>query len=381
MVDCKVVLRLRCAVILSLLALGAFAARAFAEDYDSDSTPLQSLANQLPPAISDDLDLNGWLWLADLQNNAHPPDNFYDAEFSLALTKSFGQRIAFTFQGNYINANGTNRADLEQGFVSMKLYEPAQTILTVGKFNANFGVEGRDFWDRKTGTTSLLFGAQPQDLIGFMITQPIGDTGIKLRPFLSEDFQGAWMFDQPPSGGLMVEYQPRHDLDLGLTNWVGPGFVPYGGHPLREPYPDEGYGETGTSVVENWQGPNLYADRGGTLYFMEAKATWQPRSDLMLAAEYLLARTSTDEGNLGWHGWMLLADYMLTDRLHVFGRYSYLNDSDWMVTGVYQKAQEVSCGFGFEIWRDVELRAEYRHDFSNETPDFDSVSVHLAASF
>ena len=35
------------------------------------------------------------------------------------------------------------------------------TIFTVGKFNAPFGIERRDFWDRLTGSTSLLFHALP----------------------------------------------------------------------------------------------------------------------------------------------------------------------------------------------------------------------------
>src|SRR5439155_12656340 len=115
-------------------------------------------------------------------------------------------------------ANGNNRADLEQGFVSMRLFDDAGTLLTIGKFNANFGVEPRDFWDRRTGTTSLLFSAQPQDLIGVMVTQPIGDTGLTLRPFVSADFQGGWNFDQTPSAGLMAEYKPNKDLSFAVTN-------------------------------------------------------------------------------------------------------------------------------------------------------------------
>jgi hypothetical protein len=134
-------------------------------------------------------------------------------------------------------------------------------------------------------------------------------------------------------------------------------------------------------VVENWQGPNLEAQRGSTLYFIEAKATWKPRRDFTLAAEYLLATTGTSYGRWGWHGWMVLADYAVTARAHVFGRYSSLDDSDWLVTGIFQKAQEVSGGAGYEIRDGMEVRFEYRHDFSNVTRDFDSVSVHLTMAF
>jgi hypothetical protein len=150
---------------------------------------------------------------------------------------------------------------------------------------------------------------------------------------------------------------------------------------LRPPFPEGSYAEDGTGVVENWQGPYLYADRGSTLYFMEAKAVWKPRNDLTLSAEYLLGTTGTSYGRWGWRGWMVLADYSITDRMHVWGRYSALDDSDWLITGLFMKASEVSCGVGYEIFRDVEVRVEYRHDFSNVTPDFDSVSVHLTAAF
>lgn len=343
--------------------------------------PLQRFADSLPPAVSDGLDFEGWLWVSDLQNNADPSSNYIDGQFSLAVSKSFAQRIAVTVQGDLIDADSSYRGRLGKGFVSALLSEQTQTILTVGKFNANFGVEGRDPWNRDTGTTSLLFGAQPQDLIGLMITQPIGDTGVKLRPFLSIDFQGGWDCDQSPSGGLVVEYQPHRTLELAMTNWVGPGFVLYGGEPLESPYPAGAYGYDGAAVVENWQGPNFVAERGSTLYFLELKGTWRPRPDLTLGAEYLFGRTGTSYGPFGWSGWLVLADYNITDRTHIWGRYSALDDSDWLVTGIFMKASEVSCGIGHEVVDDVELRFEYRHDFSNVTPDFDSVSVHLLMSF
>jgi hypothetical protein len=362
------------------LLLGTFARGQYA---DQDHVrPLQAFANSLPEPVSENLDFEGWIWLSELQQSPPPiDDNFWDFQLSLAVTKSFNQRIAFTFQGNFIDADDEKRAELQQGFVSARLFENHDTLLTVGKFNANFGVEARDPWNRVTGTTSLLFAAQPQDLIGFMITQPLGQSGITLKPFMSADFQGAWNFDQSPSGGLVTEYQPNRNLKLSWTNWVGPGFVLFGGKELRSPYPKGGYGGNGGEVVENWQGPNLTAESGSTLYFTELAATWRIRPDLTLSGEYLLGTTGTSYGYWGWSGVMVMADYSINDRTHVWGRYSWLDDSDWLITGIFQTCQEVDCGIGWEIVRDVELRFEYRHDFSNFTPDFDSISAHLLMSF
>src|SRR5262249_17782623 len=150
------------------------------------------------------------------------------------------------------------------------------TLLTVGKFNANFGAEQRNEWDRLTGTTSLLFGAQPQDLVGIMLTQPLGDGDVTLRPFVTTQFKGEAEFDGRPSGGLAVAYRPNENFGLEFANWIGPGFVSEG---------DEAEDEyTTVEYTENWYGPNLHADHGGTLYFADLNARWLPRPDVTLQA-------------------------------------------------------------------------------------------------
>ena len=351
-----------------------------ADDQTTSSEPFKDqLLHMLPPSVSDNMELDLWGWIGDL--NTSEGNNYWDAELSVGITKSFDQRLTLSAQGNFIGANGVSRAELEQGYASALLSEQSQSLLTIGKFNANFGVEARDFWNRTTGTTSLLFGAQPQDLVGAMLTLPIGDSGVKVRPFISADFQGSFYFDQPPSAGVMVEYRPNQDWSLALTNWVGPGFVLFGGEPLHSPYNQGAYGTAPDSVVENWQGPNLFAQRDGTLYFVEAKAVWRMFPDLTLSTEYLRGTTWSSIGQCGWEGWMALVDYDITNRLHVYGRFSYLNDPDWLITGFFQTARETSAGFGYDIVDNVEFRAEYRHDFSNANPDIDIVSVHLTFTY
>jgi hypothetical protein len=340
----------------------------------------QRAINALPPAVSDGLDVNAWGWFSDLQNNQKEYSNSYDAEVSLGVTKSFDQQLTLSAQGNFIDANRTTRGELEQAYASLLLNPDQGSFLTAGKFNANFGVEGRDFWERTTGTTSLLFGAQAQDIVGIMLTEPVGDTGVKVRPFLTEDFQGQFYFNQPPSGGLNLEYQPTHDLTLSMTGMVGPGFVLFGGNPIHSPYPRGDY-DDGNSVTANWQGPNLFAESGGTMYFVEATAGWQVRPDLRLSAEFLQENTSTSNGSWGWYGFLAQADYDLTDYLHCFARWSYLNDHDSLVTGDSQIAQEASGGLGYDIFEGLEVRGEYRHDFSSADDGVDSVSVHLTFTY
>lgn len=351
-------------------------------DQVDESTLPEAVKNRLldglPPMISAGLDVNLWGWFSYLHNDQAEYSNLYDVELSLDVTKSFGQRIAVSGEGNFIDANGQIRGELEQGYVSALVWENGGTILTLGKFNSNFGVEARDYWNRDTGTTSLLFGAEPQDLIGVMITQPIGKTKLTLRPFLSEDFQGTYDFNQSPAGGLEAEYKPCRAVDLAVTNWVGPGVVLGPGTHLESPYMSSGYGDSATAIFGNWQGPNLVAKRGGTLYFLDAKAIVHASADLTLSVEYLLGTTDSTRRPYGWYGCMALANYDVTDRLHVFGRFSYLYDSDWLITGEFQHMYEASGGVGYQLYKDVELRGEYRHDFSNVTGSMDSFSIHLS---
>jgi hypothetical protein len=361
------------------------------DDTTNDDLSLkQRLINCFPEPIAQGLDIDAWGWLGDLANNA--PDNYsnnyYDLELGLGISETFGQSFKIAAQGNFIVANGDRRGELEQGYITAKIWDAGETLLTVGKFNANFGVEARDFWDRRTGTTSLLFGAQPQDLIGVMVTQPIGDTGIELRPFLSADFQGGYNFDQSPSGGITAQFEPNRKIEFAVTGWAGPGIVTKNGKPLRSPYGDNAYGDDDddaedsyASVVENWQGPNLTGESASTLYFGEGMLIIRPTTDLTLSAELLQGGTSSRSGRWGWSGYLVMADYQVTDPLHVYLRWSALDDSDWIITGIFQRLEEVSCGLGYEFFDGLEGRVEYRHDFSNATPDFDSVSFHLTFSF
>ena len=349
---------------------------------DEDAAGSDSLKDRfitsLPPAVSHGLDIDVWGWLGDLQTSEDT--NYYDIHLSLGITKSFDQRAAITLQGDYINADGDDRLALNQGFLSVLLSETDGTIFTIGKFHSNIGVEGRDFWERRTGTTSLIFGAQPQDIVGAMLTIPFGDH-VKVRPLITADFQGGYDFDQPPTGGVKLDYHPNEQWSFGLTGLIGPGFVLFGGEEIDEPYSGGSYGDDPAAAVANWQGPHFLAERDGTLYFIDAKVIWHIRPDLSLAAEYLYGTTKTENGRFGWHGWVLLATFDVTDRIHVFGRFSYIDDPDWLVTGFFQTRREVSVGFGWRLNENIEIRGEYRHDFSNAYDDVDSASIHLTFTY
>lgn len=376
------------ALIALIPALGARADEAAPPSY-AGFQPTEQLLSLLPHNVSEGLDVHAWAWFSFLHSDQEH-GNYTDTVLSLDVSKTFAQRVTVSAEGNYMNADGHWRGEAEQVFISILALEETRTILTLGKFNANFGLEGRDFWSRTHGTTSLLFGAQPQDLIGAMISQPIGETGLKLRGFLSLDFQGHPEINQSPAAGLQLEYKPDSDLHFSWTNWVGPGMVMYGGRPIHHPYPHGGYGSTydeedehygNATALENWQGPNLFAERGGTLYFTDANVSWRPRNDLTLGAEFLLGTSGTSLGRWGWSGFMLTADFNVTDRLALFARYSYIDDADWLLYGKFEKIWEASAGASYHLTDHLEFRGEYRHDRGTESGSMDSVSVHVTVGF
>ncbi len=367
-------------------------------DAPVDDTP--ALSKLLPPSVAANLDVNVWGWLSYAHSNAEYQSSYWDADIAVGATRRFGDRVAVSAEMHFIDADDAIRGWLEQAFVTVKLSEHDQTLLTVGKFNAFFGVEPRNAWDRLSGTTSLLFGAEPQDLLGVMITQPIGATGITLKPFVVTGFEGRSNLNEPPSAGLLVQYHPVHEWAFSITNWVGPGFVSgydeedddsdSGGeyadlrhartsHPNDDDDDEESY--YSDYALGNWTGPNLDADRGGTLYFLDGTATWLPRPDLTLAAEGLLAANGPSAGRLAWWGALVLANYDITDRWRLFARWSFLNDIDGLVSGLAQRRHELSVGVGFEVIRGMELRGEYRHDFSNADGNLDTVSAHLTFAY
>ncbi|HXE51628.1 MAG TPA: outer membrane beta-barrel protein [Tepidisphaeraceae bacterium] len=364
-------------VCLSTAGQRADAATASDDAYSDNQPRLSSL---LPPSVADNLDVNAWGWLSYLHSNQEDHSSYWDADLAVGGTLHFGDRVAATADVHFIDDNNFMRGWLEQAFVTAKLSQQAGTLITVGKFNALFGAEPRNAWDRFGGTTSLLFGAEPQDLVGVMVTQPIGDTHLTLRPFAVNQFQGHFDFDQSPSFGIMAEYRPTHELSFAVTNWVGRGFVPKDDddeYASSEEYAYYGY----RYAVGNWVGPRLSADSSGTLYFVDARATWLPRPDLTLAAEGLLAMNGPSAGHVAWGGLLALVNYDITDRWRAFGRWSFLNDARGIVTGVAGRQHELSAGIGFEVVRGLELRGEYRHDFNSTSGDFDSLSAHLTFAY
>jgi hypothetical protein len=340
---------------------------------DSATSQISSPASQASdskPAFFQGLDVGAWGWLGGLRSWSNNGDSYYwDAEASINATKSFNGKAALTVQYNFIDANNLVHGELEQAYGSVLVLDRYQTSVAVGKFNANIGIEARDFWNRQGGTTSLLFGAEPQDMAGLMITQPIPGTDFTIRPFVTEGLEGTFDFGKTPSWGLIAEYRPNEELELCVTNFFGPGYKPTMGLARYYDQPEL-----------NWPGPSLDGVPGGTLYLLDVRGTWSVTTNLTLGAEYLYAANSASPHGLGWTGFLIQGNYTIDEHWRTFARWSYLNDSGSLVTGDTGLHQELSGGIAYMVDPDLhlEIRAEYRHDFTSYGDHDDVVSIHLS---
>lgn len=332
------------------------------------------------------MDLSLWGWMYYASSSQHETRSSWGSELELDATKTFFNRVSLAADVEFFDYDDEARGDFEQLFTTILLSPDNGTLLTVGKFNSPFGAEKRDFWDRYTGTPSLLFRAQPEDLRGVLLTAAVGKTNITLRPFVVSGFNDDPSVPSQVSGGLQIEYQPSEKFNIAMTNWIGPGL--WRSHSWSAEWYDNqsgeyssGYGNSVYQLTDEWDLPNYRSARSGNLYFFNINATWKPSPGLTFVAEYLLATGQADEELSYWDGVMLLGNYDLDDHWHVFAQWSLLDDATGTITGNEQRIQEVDGGFGYHFNTHWEYRTEYRHDFSDEHSGADSVWLHLTFGY
>jgi plastocyanin len=274
-----------------------------------------------------------WGWVTYMATPQENESTFWAWEAELDITKSFSDEIAGSADIDFVDTNHGAWANIEQLFLSFLFPSLDDAILTAGKFNAPFGIERRDFWDRLTGSPTLLFRAQPRDLTGVMFTQPWNAAHLTFRTFVVNGFD--WNLDNnaQPSLGLMVEYKPGECLCLAVTNYWGPEFD----------------GNT--------------TDK---LYFVEPQASWRITPKLLVEGEYLYGNTESPSGRLSWSGYALIVSHNLNDSWRLFAQWSELDDEDGYITGDVQHQQEINAGLAWYPHPHVEGRIEYRHDIGRE---------------
>jgi hypothetical protein len=264
-------LRIGCAATLLLFAATSVAQTAEPSDYaESDLIARTGLRQH-------GWDFGLWGWAYYSVNDQEEYDKTWGAELELDITKTFAKRLSLAADVEYINYDDHQRGNFEQLFASTLLSPDSGIVLTVGKFNAPFGAESRDYWDRYTATPSLAFISQPQDLRGVMLTTPLGNTDVTLRSFIVSGFSDESTIPSRPSFGMMAEYKPNSRIDLAITGWVGPGvLLPEGSYGWGDDYDAEAaeYSQMyqNLELANGWTGAEFETARKGALYFIDAYA-------------------------------------------------------------------------------------------------------------
>jgi hypothetical protein len=294
------------------------------------------------------LDVTVWGWLTYLTMSNSDRNTFWAWEIEIDVTKTFTERLAASFDIEFVDTNSGARTEVEQLFLSALVSPQRRTVLTVGKFNAPFGIEPRDFWDRMTGSRSLLFDAIPHDLTGMMLTQPVGDSTLTLQPFLVNGFNHDLDVNSQPSFGLVAAWEPSNDLRLAVTNMYG---------------------------------PETAGDTGDKQYMLLVEGEWYITDATTFWAQLLYGTTESPAGSMSWHGAAVIVNHDFNERWRVFFRWSYLDDQDGYVTGDAAARHEVGAGVGWYLHPLIECRFEYRHDFIDLTNDQDSAFAHVTFGF
>ena len=304
----------------------------------------------------DGLQFGFWGWLGYEASPQEKEASFYAYEAELDVTKSFSDRIAASADIDFYDTNHGAEVGLDQLFISFLFPEWNDAIFTAGKFNAPYGIERRQFWERQTGSVSLLFDAQPEDLTGVMLTNRWDATNLTFRTFVVNGFDVDPDNNQQPSVGMMVEYRPTKCLTFALTNWWGPEL------------------------------PNDNADK---MFFTEAQAVWHVTPKLSVSGEFLYGTSQIPGDRANWTGFLVIVDqHLWCDKWRVFLQYSDLNDPYGFVSDEPQHAREGNAGVAWQIDPHVELLAEYRHDIGQDyygwgpvSDQSDTVSVDLTFGY
>ncbi len=355
------------------------------------SMPALALAEDAPakpkipiPALDDVLEawgltLNGYLDVSysHLSGNgtfvSGTPDRVFDAQhdsfsvhqaaFTLAKQpkEGFGALVNVIFgeDADVIapfnqNPGSTSKVDLTQAFVQ---YAKGPFTGIGGKFVTLAGAEVINPTQDTNFSRSILFGyAIPFTHTGVRGTYTVSDT---LSLILG--LNNGWDDLQDTNGNKTIEsglsYAPLKNLSLTAAGYFGneklcgsacanpvPAFTPGGYRGLFD-------------VVGTYNATDKLT------LILNYDYAWQDNAS---------AFTPDANGVATWNGIAGYANYQFTDQWRGSLRGEYFNDKDGYRTGVKQQWKEMTYTMAYLPNKNIELRGEYRYDFSNGHSPFPS---------
>jgi hypothetical protein len=239
----------------------------------------------------------------------------------------------------YIHSNGlgdtSDPFDLTEAYISYTAPLGKGLRIDFGKFVTYFGAEVIEARDNVNYSRSLLFN----------YAIPFTHTGLKVSYPISDMFSGALYLvngwddtednNKGKSVGLSLGVTPMEQLSM-LFNFMYGAEKPDNNHDQR--------------------------------FLFDWVATVKPMKNLSvgLNVDYATEQHSApDGGEAKWYGWALTAKYDFNDWFSIGMRGEYFNDQDGVRTGTAQRAKEFTFTPQFVVAKNLLIRPEYRHDWSN----------------
>jgi len=231
--------------------------------------------------------------------------------------------------------NTGDEFDLTEAYIDYLAPVGKGLKLRFGKFVTYFGAEVIEARDNPNYSRSLLFNyAIPFTHTGLMAGYTFSDQ-VTANLYLVNGWDNTDDNNSGKSVGLSLGYTPLEQLSM-LFN------VMYG--PERDSSSDNRF-------LFDWVG------------------TIKPIKNLalILNADYASEKNGAVTKNAKWYGVAGTAKYDFDDRYSVSGRLEYFNDKDGVRTGTAQKLYEITLTPEIRLAKDLLIRPEYRHDWSDQT--------------
>ncbi len=251
----------------------------------------------------------------------------------------FKLKLSVGETAKFIHSNGLGSSDdvfdLTEAYVSYTAPVGKGLRFDFGKFATYFGAEVIEARDNPNYSRSFLFNyAVPFTHTGFKVSYPFSDA-----------FNGALF--------LVNGWDDTNDNNKGKSVGLSLGVTPM---------------EQLSMLFNVMYGPEKPDNNHDNRFLLDWIGTVKPVKNLsfILNIDYGTDQHSVpDGGEAKWYGWAVIGKYDVNDWFSVALRGEYFNDQDGARTGTAQRVKEITLTPQFVVAKNLLVRPEYRHDWSN----------------
>lgn len=275
-------------------------------------------------------------YIGQLEQSSH---EFSLEQAEIDVTRNLQGNLAVRGDFEWVKSGNGWALDVEQAYVNYSLPMFPQVTWSFGKFNAPIGLEMLDAPDMYQYSHSLVFNnCLPTNLVGVM-----GAVDLTEQFDLLAYITNGW--DQNSDVNEAKTFGGR----LGFSHeWIGIGLS----------------GIMGSEDVDQ--------DYMQTVYDIDVTLT--PTDNLLIGGEFNIGTISSDlDGvdDVGWTGFLIMANYGFTDWMSLTLRYDSVDDADGALFGAagngeFYTRSSLTLAPNFDLGHGMAAVLEYRMDMAGE---------------